>query len=229
MTDSLDPNKTFSQLSAERSEQPEDRDGLFPKVPTSISMLDGLRAGDPAAWERFVRIFGPMIYRILRKDLNEEDARDVGQDVLLKVDDQLKNFVRDGKKLKLRYWLPSVIRSVFIDFVRKKNKQIDPVGGSVFHALIERAPENWDQQIGIDHFELTDDDDSIAIQAALQELQPTFQPKNWRAFYAITIQQRPSKDVAAELEMTDGAVRQAANRIKNRLKVVLQEFVDIDS
>lgn len=49
---------------------------------TSLSMLDGLRTQNATQWERFVKLFGPLVYEwCRRRSIPEHDAADIVQEV----------------------------------------------------------------------------------------------------------------------------------------------------
>ena len=58
--------------------------GLSSATPsaTSTSFLERLRGREAGAWERFCKVYGPLVYRWARKaGLQDQDAVDVGQEV----------------------------------------------------------------------------------------------------------------------------------------------------
>src|SRR5262249_59291958 len=68
---------------------PDPTPGSMPTPPasaTSLSLLERLRADDPDAWNRLVRLYGPLVlYWGRRAGLNEADAADLLQDVFRSV------------------------------------------------------------------------------------------------------------------------------------------------
>ena len=79
--------------------------------PSSISstLLDQLRSRRPEAWQRLVRLYGPVIYRWCRRsNLHAEDAADVVQEVLSAVMVHLPDFRRDGPQDSFGGWLATI-------------------------------------------------------------------------------------------------------------------------
>ena len=77
---------------------------------TSLTLLDRLRRDpkDQAAWSEFVARYGPRILRWCRGwGLQESDAQDVTQDVLLKLNGLMARFVYDPSG-SFRGWLKTL-------------------------------------------------------------------------------------------------------------------------
>lgn len=191
---------------------------LFPDEATPVSLVDGLKAGNDDAWARFVKIFGPMVFGMLRnRGLSENDASEIGHEVFIKVHRSIDSFARDGKDRRLRYWLPSVIRSVFLDAARKKNTVINAVGGSEFQGIAQQIPDatpDLYSRLGDDDFDITESDFDVAFREGCEVLKDRFSEKAWRCFYEAHANQRTRKEIAEELDMAENTVRQAIHRVK---------------
>ncbi|MBV8381093.1 MAG: sigma-70 family RNA polymerase sigma factor [Planctomycetaceae bacterium] len=97
---------------------------------TSATLLEILRERplDKAAWDRFVDRYGPRIYGWCRAwHLQEQDACDVTQDVLLKLVVRMKTFDYDPAR-SFRGWLKVLTRHSWVDFLEDR-KRAGQVGG----------------------------------------------------------------------------------------------------
>src|SRR5436190_15592130 len=84
--------------------------------PTLLGRL-GRCPTDQAAWNAFVDRYGPRIYAwCLHWRLQEADAEDVTQNVLLKLARQLTGFAYDPAK-SFRAWLKTLTRHALADFL----------------------------------------------------------------------------------------------------------------
>src|SRR5262245_46437929 len=84
---------------------------------TSATLLGRLRAqpDDEQAWDRFVECYGPQIYNWCRQwALQQADAEDVTQNVLLRLATKLRTFTYDPKR-SFRGWLRTVTRNALSD------------------------------------------------------------------------------------------------------------------
>src|SRR5271170_1800500 len=113
---------------------PTDRD-----ADTSLTLLERLQKNpdDPQAWKLFVERYQPRIRRwCLTWGLQDSDADDVAQDVLVKLFAALRKFQYDPTR-SFRAWLKTVTQHVWIDFVRARKRapvqtseQIDSIADS---------------------------------------------------------------------------------------------------
>src|SRR5215472_12067762 len=91
---------------------------------TRITLLGRLRR-DPTnqeAWAEFVEHYGSKIYGWCRKwHLQEADAQDVTQNVLLKLAQKLREFTYDPSR-SFRAWLKTLTRHAWSDFVESRQR-----------------------------------------------------------------------------------------------------------
>src|SRR5881409_1150777 len=92
--------------------------------PTSTSLLGRLRNAptDQAAWREFVRRYGGQIYGWCRHwGLQESDAQDVTQDVLLKLAAKMRAFTYDPAR-SFRGWLRTLAHHAWSDFLESRRR-----------------------------------------------------------------------------------------------------------
>src|SRR5947199_3079680 len=85
---------------------------------THVTLLTLLRQdpSDQAGWEEFVERYGRHIYRWCRQwNLQDADAEDVTQDILMKLARKLRAFAYDPS-LSFRGWLKTVSHHAWRDF-----------------------------------------------------------------------------------------------------------------
>jgi len=184
---------------------------------TSDTLIRRLKSHDAAAWERFVQLYGPLIYRWTRScGLQEADGADVAQDVLRKVLENL-NGVQTGKEgPKFRAWLWTVTRNTVRDLIRAKARRGEESWGAATQQALEQLPE---QLQGAE----AETAKGELVQRALQLIQTDFDEATYQAFKRMVVDDRPAAEVADELAMTANAVRQAKFRILRRLREDLDE------
>src|SRR5688572_20245406 len=95
---------------------------------TSVSLLERLaQPGDQEAWQRFVRLYTPVLYSwACRAGLQESDTADLVQDVLVVVFRKLSLFQRTGS-CSFRKWLRTVMSNKMRD--HWKRRAASAVGG----------------------------------------------------------------------------------------------------
>jgi RNA polymerase sigma-70 factor, ECF subfamily len=183
--------------------------------PTSVSLLDRLKAAKPDAsdWARLQGIYLPLIERWLSRvpGLGDESA-DLAQEVLIIVFRQVPRFDR-RREGSFRAWL----RQVTVNEVRRyraKQRRRPTVGfdptGDFLERLADQAGElarEWDR-----------DHDAHVVQKLLALVEHDFSPTTWDAFRRFGIEGVPAARVAEELGLSENAVILAKSRVFKRLR-----------
>jgi RNA polymerase sigma-70 factor (ECF subfamily) len=82
-------------------------------------LLDRCRSGDNLAWEALVREYQSKVYGLAYHYAgNPEDARDLCQEVFIKI---YRNLKRIPDEKKFSPWLIRITRNACVDFLRRKN------------------------------------------------------------------------------------------------------------
>lgn len=104
--------------------------------PTEDTDIDQVVSGEKAAWDAFVEKYSGLLFgvtiRTLRArcaSLDQEDARDVVQDIFLRmVKDDFKLLrTYDPQRASLSTWLTVVARSMAIDYLRRPERNRETV------------------------------------------------------------------------------------------------------
>ncbi len=178
---------------------------------TSLGLLDRVKAREPAAWERFVALYSPLVdYWCLLGRIPERDRPDVRQDVFLAVARKIGDFRKEPERGSLRGWLRTVTRSKVADLHRRNPAEV-PVGGTSRLELLAGLA---------DPFPAADEstEASIVYSRALALIERDFEPATWRAFWLVVVEDRSAADAAAELGITANAVYLAKARVLRRLR-----------
>ena len=184
-------------------------------TPTSVSLLDRLRAAGPDAsdWNRLHAVYLPLIERWLGRvpGLGAESA-DLAQEVLVVVFRELPRFERQ-RQGSFRAWLRQVTVNKIRNYRRQRHRRpaagLDPAA-----RFLERLADSnddlareWDQ-----------DHDKHVVQKLLAIVQPDFNPTTWAAFQRFGIEGLPAAKVAEELGLSINAVVLAKSRVLKRLR-----------
>ena len=97
---------------------------------TSVTLLRTLREArsgvDDAAWARFVDMYGPVVYhlvRLLSPDISDADADEAVQDVFVRLVCILREGAYDSAKSKFRTYLSTLTRRLLIDRYRESARR----------------------------------------------------------------------------------------------------------
>jgi RNA polymerase sigma factor (sigma-70 family) len=202
-----------------------DEDVLMPDVPTTPpSLLYRLRdSRDRDAWQQFVELYGPLIYRFGRKrGLQDADAADLTQIVFQAVTSAIGRFEYDPQRVKFRSWLYAVVRNHYCRLLSRRSRSPAVEGGTDAQEQLQEQPERengeaalWEQEYRRGRFLWAAD----KVRGAVEEA-------SWQAFWQTAVEGRAAAEVAAALGMNVGAVYTAKSRVLERIRRVLEELED---
>jgi RNA polymerase sigma-70 factor (ECF subfamily) len=188
---------------------------------TSLTLLARVQADEPAAWERFVELYAPLVHHWCRRAaLGAETTADVFQDVFQAVAQHIGTFRRDRPGDTLRGWLRTVTANKIRDHYRRHAGEPAAQGGTTARLLLQDVPDPLpadDQETGVMQW---------SVRRALEWVRGDFEPTTWQAFWKTQVEEQSPADVAAELGMTPAAVRKAKYRVLQRLREELEGIAE---
>jgi RNA polymerase sigma-70 factor (ECF subfamily) len=184
---------------------------------TSPSLLQRLRRPDAGeAWSRFVDLYTPLLLFWARQSgLQESDAADVVQDILVTLLERLPGFdYTPGRSF--RNWLCTITRNKCREYFRRQQvRRGEPLG------------EQADARQADPSTALAEDDYQVYVLGrALALMQQEFQPTTWQACWEHVVQGRPAEEVAAEVGISVNAVYLAKSRVLRKLRRELDGLLD---
>jgi RNA polymerase sigma-70 factor (ECF subfamily) len=187
-------------------------------VSTSPSLVRLVKAGDSEAWQQLVRLYAPLVYRWARQaNLQDSDAADVLQDVFRAVFNSIGRFQHDRLNDTFRGWLWKITRNEIRRFHRRRISRPEAVGGSDAREFLEQVAA-----ADLEPSSLTPDaDDQEILHRALDMVSVEFEPRTWQAFWRASVSGESTAEIARNLGMSEGAVRQAKYRVLTRLRQFL--------
>ncbi|MFO0818321.1 MAG: sigma-70 family RNA polymerase sigma factor [Pirellulales bacterium] len=188
---------------------------------TRQSLLDRLQGSrDESAWGEFVLIYEPLLMRLMRsRGLQENDARDTTQQVLLRISGAIERYRPDGGDASFRRWLFRIARNVAMTFLSKQSRQPMLLDDWQAAEQLEPALATSDEMKCFQH-----EYDQQVLAWAMEQVRCEFREATWLAFVRTSIEGRSAVQVARELKMTPGSVYVARSRIVARLRVKVEEF-----
>lgn len=174
---------------------------------TPASLLDRMtRGADPAAWERFVRLFTPLLDRwASRLGVSETDRADLIQEVFVILIRRLPGFHYDRDR-SFRAWLWTVFRHTALAWKQRQGREPGPLD----HVEQIPAPNGPDR--------VEADFRQYLVGRALAILRADFPAQTWKMFWAVAVTGRSGVDVAREFGTTANAVYLARGRVLSRLR-----------
>ena len=190
---------------------------------TRPSLLVRIRdAQDRDAWNEFVELYGPLVYRYGRKrGLQDADAADLTQSVLHAVAGAVGRFDYNPARGAFRGWLFAIVRNQ----LHKQQRGQHGPRGSGDTAAQERLQEQPTP---------TADEDALwqeeyrkrCFTWAAERCRGDFEEKSWQAFWQTAVEGRPAAEVAGTLGVTVGAVYTARSRVLARIRKEIEQLQD---
>lgn len=172
---------------------------------------------DERAWEEFVELYGPAIYRAIRYyGLQDADAQDTTQQVLMSVARALEQRPHDPSRARFRTWLSRVIRNAALNVIR----QSKPDRGTGDSEWVRRLSRVEDEQDGADVLE--QEYQKELFRKAARDIEPEFAEDTWQAFWLTAVEGREITEVARQLSKKVGSIYAARSRVIRRLRQQVQ-------
>ena len=191
-------------------ELPETRDSLL------------LQLRDPKnreSWFEFAAIYRPVVYRMARRrGLQDADAQDLAQRVLLSVASAIGDWSPDRERARFRTWLGRVARNAIVDAFRRVKPDAGQGGTTVMQRL-SQEPES-------DSDELEQERRREVFRWAAKQVRWEFEEATWSAFWLTTVEGKSMSDVANKLGKSTGAIYTARSRVMRRLQEKVQEHAE---
>lgn len=186
---------------------------------TSATLLARLRQVPPdqAAWAQFADRYGRKIYGWCRQwNLQEADAEDVTQGVLLKLAERMRAFEYDPGK-SFRAWLKTVTRHAWLDSCTLRKAAA--TGGSAVLELLQavEAREDLVRRLG-------EEFDRELLDEAAARVRVRVTPRTWEAFERTAVRGESGAEAGRALGMKVAAVFVARSKVQKMLREELQKL-----
>jgi RNA polymerase sigma-70 factor (ECF subfamily) len=190
-------------------------------LPTTCPTLLARLRHDPSnavAWDQFIELYGGHIYRWCRRwGLQDADAEDVTQEILLKLARKLRDFSYDPKS-SFRGWLKTVAHHTWRDFAdgspRVRAASDTLIWDKLYSVearedLVEKLEEAFDHEL---------------LETAKVQVQLRVAPHTWEAFRMVALEGRAVADVAAEVNMQVAMVYVAKSKVQKMLQEEIRKL-----
>src|SRR5215472_2208023 len=181
---------------------------------TRITLLGRLRR-DPtnqAAWGEFVEHYGRKIYGWCRKwKLQEADAQDVTQIVLLKLAQKLRDFTYDPSR-SFRAWLKTLTHHAWSDFLESRQRPGLGSGDSRIADMLHSVEARADLVK-----QLESEFDRELLEEAMARVRLRVAPQTWEAFRLTALEGLSGAEAGQRIPMQVAQVFVAKRRVQKML------------
>jgi RNA polymerase sigma-70 factor (ECF subfamily) len=172
---------------------------------------------DPQAWERFVRLYTPLLCRWARQTgAQDADVADLVQETLTGVYRKLPTFARQ-RAGSFRAWLRTVLVNRWRDLCRRA--AVRPGLAVDNHLDLDALP-------GLNGMAQDSEDCERLVARALELIRPEFQPRTWQAFWEFFTSGQEAPAVADRLGISADVVYASKSRVLRRLRQELDGLLD---
>jgi RNA polymerase sigma factor (sigma-70 family) len=188
---------------------------LSPSHSTSQALIYQITSGvaDAHSWERFVYLYGPQILAWCRKyGLQDADARDVTQDVLLQVLRQIERLQYDPQR-RFRGWLRAVVHGAWCQWVERNQGRERGAADTAMLMVLEQTPAR-DELLA----RLEGEYDSELLELAMERIRRRVEPQTWQAFELLAVQRLSGEEGSARLGMPVGSLFAARSKVQRLLR-----------
>jgi len=194
---------------------------------TSLSLLARLRhSPESENWNRLVDLYAPLIRIWLRKyDVQESDADDLVQEVLLAVSKDLGKFEHGGQPGSFRGWIKAILVNRLRKFWRARDRRPRAGGAAEMDdrlAQLEDPASEMSQIWNREH-------DRYVLRQLLALAEPHFAQTTWTAFCRVALDGAKPDDVAEEMGISLNSVCLAKSRVIRRLRRESEGLIESSS
>jgi RNA polymerase sigma factor (sigma-70 family) len=185
---------------------------------TRASLLVRIRdGGDRLAWSEFVEVYGPLVYGYDRRhSLQDADAADLTQDVLLAVAGAAGRFAYAPARGSFRSWLFTVARTKWLNLAARQAREPRGAGDTATADRLRELPDR--ESDAPDAAEWDHEYQQRLLDWAAERVRGEFTDSTWQAFWRTAVARAKPTNVAAELGISVGAVYMARSRVTARLR-----------
>ena len=193
-------------------------DRTDPSTNTTLLARLGQTPSNESAWDEFVDRYGRLIYRwCRRRGLQEADAEDVTQNVLLTLAQQMRRFVYDPSK-SFRGWLRTIAHRSWCRFVEDRRRWPSGVTAAAFMELCSNEAR--------DDFlrRLEAEGEAELVELAKRSVRKRVNPRTWEAFRLSTEEDLSGAEVADLLKINVGTVFVSRGRVQKMIQEEVQRL-----
>jgi RNA polymerase sigma-70 factor (ECF subfamily) len=174
---------------------------------------------DQAAWDLFVECYGRHIYRWCRQwKLQDADAEDVTQEILVKLAQQLRDFAYDPSR-SFRGWLKTVTHHAWRNFADSPRRAQAAAGDGQGWELMQSLEAREDLVKKLEEaFDLE------LLEAAKVRVRLRVAPHTWEAFRLLALEGLPAAEVAARVQLQVAMVYVAKSKVQKMLQEEIQKL-----
>ena len=183
---------------------------------TSLSLIDRLRdSPENDGWNRLEDLYAPLVRVWLRRyDVQDSDANDLVQEVLMTVSREISTFEHRGQPGAFRGWLKAILINRLKKFWRARDRRPQARGDSDIDLRLAQLNDPASEMSQIWNRE----HDQYVLRQLMALAEPHFEPVTWEAFRRVALEGAKPDVIAKEMGISLNAVCLAKSRVTRRLR-----------
>jgi len=181
-------------------------------------LLRSTRDGDERAGAQLVEALYPTVLRIVRTHRPVAmDERDLAQEVFLKMFAKLETFRGDQP---LEHWVSRIARNLCFDHLRKQQRR----GEMRYADLAEGEEELLEAAFSRELATRAGTDSPEEVRRLIEKLLATLKPGEATVVRMLDLEERPVKEIAADLDWGESRVKVTAFRARKKLQETMKTW-----
>ncbi len=177
-------------------------------------------AADVAAWEEFVALYAPVIFRAaVARGFQAADAENVIQEVLLAVARSVSQWLERTDRGSFRAWLLKIARHEAFDQINAKATRSLGHDGEKAERLLADLPARSDLSSVLDF-----EHERAVFQWAADQVRDSVAEHTWQAFWLTRVEGISVEEAARKLKIRPGNVYFARSRVMARIKELVTQY-----
>jgi RNA polymerase sigma-70 factor (ECF subfamily) len=189
---------------------------------TRLSLIARLTdRDDAAAWDEFVAIYVPLLYRLARRSgLQHADAEELSQEVLIAASRAVDRWQPDPQRGRFRAWLFRIGRNAIINFLTRPKRGAIGSGKTDVMWMLEQQCDETGGESAVFALERR----RQVFHWAAERVKATVEDGTWQAFWQTSVESKPVAEVARSLGVSAGRVYVARSRVMAKLRAEVSRF-----
>lgn len=183
--------------------------------PTRQSLLARLRGSaiEPADWQRFLELYTPAILAWCRNyGLQEADAQDVTQEVLLRIARCLPKLEYDPRQT-FRGWLRTIVHRCWCDWHETVKPGLVGSGNTNILNLLQELPAREELVL-----RLQAQYDQELLEEAMARVRQRIEPRTWQAFELLAFGHQSGVEAARQTGLKVASTFAARSKVTRMLR-----------
>ena len=178
---------------------------------------------DVAAWDEFVSVYGPVVFRLaVRQGMQPADADNLVQEVFALVARSISDWVDRDNRGSFRAWLMRIARNQAVNMLTRRATRPLGTDGEEAERILAKLPDT-DCELS-SQFDIECRREIFAWAAA--RVRDSVSPATWQAFWLTRVEGGSIADAAEQLDTSVGNIYIGRSRVMSRLRDLVKQFED---